>query len=355
MPNPQPKDYAIVVGIDDYPLYGTNGRNLSGAVRDATRFHTWLLDSEVGGGLEPEHCCLVTSHGDPMALTQMAIDLKFKELWTKARNAGGGRRFYFFFAGHGQSVISPDALEYEQSLCLPQWSPDMPNAALNADSYPKAVRKCMPFEEIAMFLDCCRVPAIQVVALPSTVGCAAFHPGFDQVNKMVYYAAEPTSRAFEGEIGDAVEMEEPEVHGFFSTALLEALKMGSDRDGGGIGAEALWNYLKLRVPQIADDTGRRQSPRRDPLLFSDEVVFGAARSKSDIGESNYEIRFSGDRVGPVRLIDSGAGVLRDGPPASGPWQVHLNPGETYMLIDDNNDQQRAFVFLPGMEGKHDTF
>jgi len=355
MPNPQPKDYAIVVGIDDYPLYGTNGRNLSGAVRDATRFHTWLLDSEVGGGLQPEHCHLITSHGDPMALTQAAIDLKFRDLWTKARNAEGGRRFYFYFAGHGQLILSQNTLDIEQSLCLPQWSPDMPNAALNADSYPKVVRKCMPFEEIVMFLDCCRAPAIQVVALPSTVGCIAFNTDYDQVNTMVYYAAEPMRLAFEGDIGDAAEEEEIEVQGFFSTALIEALEMGSDRDGGGIGAEALWNYLKLRVPQIADVSGRRQSPRRGSFQFSDNVVFGSASPQAENGESNFEIRFSDERTGPIRLVDSGAGVLRDGPPASGPWQVHLNPGETYMLIDDNNDQQRAFVFLPGMEGKHDTF
>ena len=35
MPYLETKDYALVVGIDDYPRFGENGRNLSGAIRDA--------------------------------------------------------------------------------------------------------------------------------------------------------------------------------------------------------------------------------------------------------------------------------------------------------------------------------
>lgn len=361
MPHAQPKDYAIVVGIDDYPRYGAKGRNLKGAVRDAKRMHDWLLDTDTGGGLDPHHCKLITSHGDPMAMTQMTVDLTLDELWKKARDTEGGRRLYFFFSGHGQSVVGPDAVTYDQSLCLPQWSQTMPHAALNANSYPNVVQTCMPFEEIVMFLDCCRVPSVKVRAIPSTLGCSSPLDGFDTVNKMLFFAAEPMRRAFEGEVGAEDDADDPgEVHGYFTTALLEALKMGSDRPGGGIGAETLWQYLELRVPQLADDKGRRQIPRRSPLLFSDDVVFGSASSAEDAPAAaatkppNFEIRFSTDRTGPVRLLDAEADALKSGPP-DGPWQVHLDPGQTYMLIDDGDDHQRAFVFLAAMEGKHDTF
>jgi len=357
----QPKDYALVVGIDDYPRFGANGRNLKGAVRDADRFRDWLLNQHTGGGLDPDHCRLITSHGNPMELTSMTVDLALDDLWRTARESGGGRRFYFFFSGHGQSVVSANTVTYDQSLCLPQWSHTMPHAALNADSYPNVVQTCMPFEEIVMFLDCCRVPAIKVRAIESSLGCAVPLDGFEMVNKMVYFAAEPMHRAFEGEIGDTPEDEEPEVHGFFTAALLEALEIGSDRPGGGIGAKSLWDYLSFRVPQLADDKGRRQVPHRAPLLFSDEVVFGRAQGRIETLDSaagaapNFEIRFSGERVGPIRLVGSDARPLKDGPPSSAPWSVHLELGETYMLIDEGNDQQHAFVYLPAMEGKHDTF
>jgi hypothetical protein len=377
MANDQPKDYAIVVGIDAYPRYGAKGKNLKGAVRDAENFHQWLLDTETGGGLAPENTRLITSAaGDPMALTQITVDLALDDLWQKARDAGGGRRFYFFFSGHGQSVVGADAVTYDQSLCLPQWSQTMPHAALNADSYPNVVQTCMPFREVVMFLDCCRVPAIKVRAINSTVGCTAPLDGFDTVDKMVFFAAEPMRRAFEGaldEAGDAgdaagdsdpvaEEAAEVEAHGYFSTALIEGLKMGSDRPGGGIDAEALWRYLDYRVPQLADAKGRRQFPRRMPQRFSEQVVFGTAGGVADsppIGggdaaPANFEIRFGSGRAGPIRLLDASAELVRQGDPASGPWQVHLR-NEMYMLIDDGNDQQRAFVFLPGMEGKHDTF
>ncbi|WP_146348146.1 caspase family protein [Phaeobacter marinintestinus] len=361
MTNPQPRDYAIVVGIDDYPRYGKNGRNLRGAVRDAKLFHAWLIDQETGGGLDPDHCRLITSQGDPMALTQMTVDLVLDELWTMARDAGGGRRFYFFFSGHGQSVVGADAVTYDQSLCLPQWSQTMPHAALNADSYPNVVQTCMPFQEIVMFLDCCRVPAIKVRAINSTVGCTTPLDGFDHVNKMVYFAAEPMRRAFEGQLDDAPEDAEPEVHGYFTTALLEGLQKGSGRAGGGVGAETLWDHLEYRVPQLADGKSRRQIPRRSPTLFSDDVVFGAAGgdtkpiSPAAGDQTNFEIRFSDARVGPVRLVDADANPLRDGDTSTGPWKVNLEPNAMYLLIDDGNDQQRAFVFLPAMEGKHDTF
>lgn len=361
MPSSQPKDYAIVVGIDDYPRYGEKGRNLKGAVRDAKRFYDWLVDQNTGGGLESKHCELITSHGNPLSLTQATVDLALDELWEKARNEGGGRRFYFYFSGHGQSIVGTDTVTYDQSLCLPQWSQTMPHAALNADSYPNVVQTCMPFKEIVMFLDCCRVPAIKVRANFCTLGCASPLDDSDVVDKMVFFAAEPMRRAFEGDIGGTTEEEEPEVHGYFTTALLEALAIGSSRAGGGIGAESLWEYLEFRVPQLADEKGRRQSPRRSPQRFSDDVVFGAAVGRKETPglatttEPNFEIRFSNERVGPIRLLDSDANLLRDGSPDSGPWDVHLEPGETYMLIDDDNDLQRAFVYLPAMEGKHDTF
>ncbi|MCG5511953.1 caspase family protein [Ectothiorhodospira shaposhnikovii] len=354
MSSREPGDYAIVVGIDAYPRYGANGRHLRGAVRDAKRFYQWLLNQDTGGGLDSDNCRLITSEQNPMALTQTTVDLALDDLWARARNAGGGRRFYFFFSGHGQSVVGSDATTYDQSFCLPQWSQTMPHAALNADSYPRVVQTCMPFREIVMFLDCCRVPAIKVRAMNSSVGCHAPLEGFEQVECMAYFAAEPMRRAFEGSV-QTEDDQATDVHGFFSTALMEALQKGSSRPGGGIGAEALWQYLEYRVPQLADENGRRQIPQRVPLRFSDTVVFGAAGQATAPEAENFEIRFSAARQGPVRLFDASATEMRAGNPSEASWRVRLEPGETYLLIDEGSGQRRVFVFLADMEGTHDTF
>ena len=358
MANPQPRDYALVVGIDDYPRYGSQGRNLKGAVRDAGRFYDWLTDSRTGGGLDPDNCRLLTSAGNPLGLTQASVDVALDDLWTRARASDdGGRRFYFFFSGHGQLVAGADAVTYAQSLCLPHWSRTMPHAAINADSYADVVKTCMPFEEVAMFVDCCRVPSVKVRAFDSSVGCSQPLDGFDLVNRMAFFAAEPMRRAFEGDFAAEDDDAEPEVHGFFTTALLEGLEAGSDRPGGGIGAEALWKHLDYRLPMLADARGRRQVPRRAPLLFSDDVVFGAAKVAAPEAPDapNFEIRFTGDRVGPVRLLDADATPVREGMPGSGPWTVRLVPNRTYMLVDDGDGTMRSFVFLPAMEGRHDNF
>ena len=359
MANLQRDDYAIVVGIDHYPQYGKSGRNLNGAVRDAKLFHEWLLNKDTGGGLSRDRCLLIPSTKNPRSVTLDRIDWTLRKLWDKACDAGGGRRFYFYFAGHGQSITAADTNAFEQAFCLPLWSHKMPNAALNVDSYSNVVQQCMPFTEIVLFLDCCRVPAVKVRANYTQLGCPTPLDNHDRIERMVYFAAEPMRRAFEGDLG--AEDDQPEVHGFFTAALLEALRKGSDRPGGGIGAESLWTYLDYRVPQIADVSGRRQLPRRQPLRFSDDVVFGAARPSSAsppgqaVADSNYEIRFSPVRRGPIRLVDGAGKELRVGDPLSGPWHVRLKPGQTYILIDEGDGQHRGFIFLAANEGRHDIF
>ncbi len=354
MAHNQPKDYALVVGIDDYPQYGTNGRNLKGAIRDAKLFADWLKDTATGGGLPVANCKLITSDGDPMAVNKDAIDDALDEIWASAKTGGGGRRLYLFFSGHGQLVDTPDFLSFEQTLCLPRWSYRRPNAAILTDSYCKAAQHCMPFEEIAVFLDCCRVSAIRVRADNTSLGCAQPHDGRDSVKKQIFFAAEPMRRAFEGEDGDLIadEGEEEIVHGHFTNALIAGLKKGSDRVGGGITAEELWEHLEYWVQKIAEDAGHNQKPRTDPPNPYDDMVFGQAVPEAN--GSNFEIHFHDWRAGPVQLLDANADVVQEGDPVNGSWQVTLRP-ELYVLIDTITHDEYSFHFRPEMEGAYVTF
>jgi len=350
------RDYALVVGIDDYPRYGTKGRDLKGAIRDAKLFAEWLMNKDAGGGLADDHCRVLTSDGDPMALNKDTIDDALDEIWTMASaQNGGGRRLYMFFSGHGQLVDSADFLSYEQALCLPRWSYTRPNSAIVTDSYSKLATKCMPFEEIAVFLDCCRVSTIRVRADKTSLGCSLFQDGHETIKKQVFFAAEPMRRAFESEDGQAPNEDEDEeeiVHGHFTSALIDGLRRGSERDGGGISAKELWSHLDYWVQKIAEDAGHNQKPRIDPPTPYEDMIFGKATPASD--ESNFEIRFHDWRVGPVQLLNSDANVIKEGDTADGPWTVELQQ-ELYLLMDVTTQDKYSLHFRPEMEGSYVTF
>lgn len=357
----QLRDYALVVGIDNYPKFGTNGRDLKGAIRDARLFSKWLLDNDKGGGVPADHCKVITSDGNPMALNKDTIDDAMDEIWNSARNNGGGRRLYMFFSGHGQLVDSADFLSFEQTLCLPRWSYTRPNAAILTDSYRKAVQNCMPFEEIAVFLDCCRVSTMRVRADNTSLGCLQPRQGFDDVKKQVFFAAEPMKRAFEGNGNEARDNDgEGEiVHGHFTSALIQGLKKGHARPGGGISAKELWEHLRYWVPRVAEDAGQEQKPRTDPPNPYDDMIFGCAVPEEDeqtpvAADANFEIRFSDWRAGPVQLLDASADVVREGDPQAGSWPVTLRR-ELYLLVDTATQDTYSLHFRPQMEGSHVTF
>jgi hypothetical protein len=111
-------DYAIVVGVSDYPGLGDDAA-LPGAAQDAVRFHAWLCDP-VGGGLSRE-----TAKPPIIATSRVAnpldaepayhqIQRAFRELslqWARNNAAGRGeplgRRLWVYFAGHGANLARP--------------------------------------------------------------------------------------------------------------------------------------------------------------------------------------------------------------------------------------------------------
>jgi len=352
MGSDQPKDYALVVGIDNYPNFGSNGRDLQGAINDAKAFADWLTNKNTGGGLEAENCKLVTSAGNPMNLNKDTIDDALDEIWKSAKADGGGRRLYMFFSGHGQLVDTPNMLAFEQTLCLPRWSFTRPNAAILTKSYQQAAQKCMPFEETAVFLDCCRVSSTRVRADSTSLGCKNAHGSAANRRRQIFYASEPMKKAFEdvleGEEGDEGEI----VHGYFTAALIEGLKRGSERVGGGISAHDLWQHLEYWVPKSAAKDGHTQRPMVEPDNPYADMVFGTASPSGET--SNFEIRFSDWRSGMVKLLDADTEVVHEADAGAGSWQLDLSP-QLYMLMDDDRGDNYSFHFRDEMRGSHVTF
>jgi uncharacterized caspase-like protein len=222
------QDFALVVGINHYPEY----ESLRGAIDDAKEIQAWLLD-EKGGGLLPDHCHLILSQPHPLIPYQQQIDEKLVNIYRKSREMGG-RRFYFYFSGHGLGTELDD-----NALCLAAWSELFRNNALSSRDYLHLIVNTGIFEEVIFLLDCCRNRLIGHQGLTPTLGWPRPDEGAGLAKKFVAYATQFQDSAYEEE------------RGHFHTALISALKGAAANEGGHITAGMLKNYLEVETSRIA--------------------------------------------------------------------------------------------------------
>lgn len=315
-----PNDYALVIGINDYPAWDGGDGYLNAPNDDALAFHKWLIDP-VGGGLPSENVRLLQSTANPLAPLQQAIDDAFKEIGDRSEGARG--RFYFYFSGHGYAAAGG---WMQQSLCLPDWSSDAPNAALNVDSYVKASVGCLGFKESVFFLDCCRVREIAPVGNRCRLECG--DPQTTARHFAIVYACDHYEKSYEGKVGQDGADEEPDedkelgpaiegnpdnpVRSYFTLALLNILTKETITVG------SLVERLEVDVPalkpgQIARNvttTGkillgppnRKPPPAGDPA--SPEVGGVEREHAEDIYSLTVEVRSAFRPVSPGEEMPS---------------------------------------------------
>jgi hypothetical protein len=258
--NPVKEDYAIVIGIDDYPQL----LPLNSSHNDAAAFAEWLLEPlPGGGGLKPKNLRLIVSPDedpdnpiDPMEAepVQKQIDKALRDFGVE-KNRPIGRRLYFYFAGHG---FGP---KFDEVGML------MANAAMKRITSNIGLRKYNSFfhdnhlfDEVVFILDCCRDPGF------ATVETAA--PGFNldppengappSVLDYVVLAASYGEKAF-------APLDKPvgERRGLLTKALLEALR-GQTRAVDGLGrvtSASITDYVRTRVEELATEASLRQKPQ----------------------------------------------------------------------------------------------
>jgi hypothetical protein len=340
----QPRDFALVIGLDDYPNFGAGGRPLKGAINDARGFAEWVKDSTTGGGVPTGNCELVLSTADPPEPTQMAVDMALSRIWARARETEV-RRFYLYFSGHGQAKGPLDV-----ALCLANWSQMFRHAALSSQQYQEFLMKCTPFAEVVMFLDCCRVRSVDATGKASELGCPVALDEAGAKRTLIAYAAEFQNAAFEAEMAatGVVDEEGPIVRGHFTEALLAGLWGGAARPGGGVTEERLTEYLEVEVPRIASEHGHVQIPYVDSsFLKTDQPVFGTA-----LPNTNVRIAFSTSRRGRIRLEGPELEVVREDDVATGPWELTLEKGR-HRLEELNTGDVLDIPFRPA-EGVTDV-
>ncbi len=264
----QDKDYALVVGINDYP----NFQNLNGAVLNAQKFHQWLIDPQ-GGGLPSRNASLVLSTLNPLHPVYDDIEDALIQIKERVRNEPN-RRFYFYFSGHGMGVSHDSA-----ALCLAKWSKyNYRNYALRSREYLELLVKWGFFSEVIFFLDCCRIRLVEAHGIGPSINGVNVSDDPAGTRTYIAYATEYLNSAYESSVAEDRPLDEDTLssQGFFTRALLDGLRGGAASEEGPITAASLKTYLELNTIRLAQQEGRHQNAQIiNGLLSNPEPFFGS--------------------------------------------------------------------------------
>jgi caspase domain-containing protein len=326
-------DWAIVVGVRRYPAIS----DLDGPENDAKNFYAWLIDP-AGGKLKPEHVRLILSSDFPDPQddasanpTHAEVEKAFEWLDDEAVKNGAqdngrtvGRRLYLYFSGHGYAPSKEEA-----ALLMANARPDRYGNHIAARVWAEWLYEAGYFEEIALFMDCCRNSDSSVGMRQVHIGKVTNNKGLQERQRFYAYATQ-----WDREAREHLDPADNKVHGVFTTLLLSGLSgKAVENKTGLITAASLKSYLYQNLesfltpeeraendigksPHIADLTNPAQ-----PMVFAQiplpEIpkVRVTVHVPADAVGKRAEI-FGGDDSTPVEAIDQ----------VSPTWEVPLPKG-----------------------------
>jgi caspase domain-containing protein len=231
-------DWAIVVGVRRYPGIS----DLDGSEHDAEDFRNWLVDP-AGGAVPPTQVKLILSSQftDPSTPTNTEVERAFEWLDDEAeknRNNGDerkvGRRLYLYFSGHGYAPSRDDA-----ALLMANATPRRSGNHIAGRLWAEWFYEAGYFEEIALFMDCCRDSYTTVGMRPAHLNRVLNTNGINDRKRFYAYGTEWDRKAWE-----RLNLTDNKVHGIFTTALLSGLRgQAADKTTGQITAASLKSYL----------------------------------------------------------------------------------------------------------------
>lgn len=293
-------DRAIVVGVSRYPILG----DLAGPENDANDFFAWLC-APAGGAVPAENVELILSPEPPPGTsplkaepTTTALEAAFDALYDLGdqNNGRAGRRLYLYMAGHGFAPTLEDAALL------------MANAArgrvhhLAGRPYANWFRRSAFFDEVVLFMDCCRENYPRSPVRP----CHLDTINGPRLARHFYGLATEWSRAAR-EVPDGNGV----VHGQFTTALLAGLRGGASEAGGVITGASLerfvFNYL-----QDTQGDGERQEPKFD-YDHMEDIVFARGDPPPEFTlrirvADDVEVEVVDGKLQPVAASSAGPGV-----------------------------------------------
>lgn len=240
-------NYAIVIGINHYQK-----RPLKGAVNDAKDFAKWLEESKQ---VKSEQLKLLVSDEQNEVASFHHVDLAFVEILNDAnKHVEEKNRLYFYFSGHGVGVSYSNT-----GLCLRWWQNALPSYNISTSAYQDYLINKAVFDEIIVFLDCCRDYDFLIEPRPPTMDVTFV--GSRMTGMLICYST--VYGKVSHEIQKEIEEDPDNKRGAFTSFLLEALRGDADNDGDGfISADDLLTHIErnfksyaLRYNKIQDADG----------------------------------------------------------------------------------------------------
>jgi len=331
---PQPDDYAIVVGINDYDPRTNPLRQLQGCVNDAQFFVQWLLDP-LGGGLDPsppkqsfKPDWRIKTFFSPAPTPQpdLGILLDFKptrdsiedamiELVRCLRNTGRpvGRRLYLWFSGHG---VTPQREANECAALMANAHEEAPGRNIPGVRFADFCRTAGMFNEVVLFMDCCR--GYSGLNDTSLSFITDIRNGTPTQNECYGFATATSSTAREMMLPDP-DGQNPghrSIQGVFAHSVIDGLYRAADRSqGDAITPASLERFVKARMRELQGEAQLPDFPRKQAA-----ISFGPARNKTEVR---------------VTLIE----------PAKG-FQVRDNEDQAFAVAQTQNADGTVSVWLP---------
>lgn len=245
MSNGAAKDFAIVIGINQY----TSLPPLRSAVGDAIEFTKWLREE---AGLDGEGQIIpvfgdtfMTPWGQAKPDTS-TIDTALDQLGIR-KKPEIGNRLYFYFSGHGFTNDASDV-----GMIMANAAHDYLSRSVSMMGCKNLFRKIGYFKEVVFILDCCReqspysdVPSKPAVSIPALVNKFNLNGIVPEVKDLYVLATGYGGLAFAPKDGD-------ERRGLLTKALLEGLRTDvAANEDGTVTAASLREYIEDRIKVLA--------------------------------------------------------------------------------------------------------
>lgn len=332
-----PECWALVVGLG---RYSPHLDDLDGPERDAQEFYAWVTDP-AGGRVPAGQANLIISTADtvrtrePSQAVLMRACRAYDALARAHEKDHGalrlGRRLYLYFSGHG---YSPD--ERESVLLAADAKREEPGLHVPGRAWAEHFRRIGAFDEVVLFMDCCRDNYPRVAPQPIQVPSQPDGRGQDRPY-FFGFATKWNRRARELPIGG-------QVRGVFTYALLKGLRGAAADAVGRVTTRSLCDWLDANLAAIfpadvRDQFGDEFDPDFDPKTGDDLLLATAERPAFEI-----DIHVDPARQGKrLRLQRHVSGInyddvdVVDAAPAL--WTPKPQVADMYLVIDEDGHEE----------------
>lgn len=314
-------EYAVVVGIDHYLQ-----KPLAGAVKDAQHFADWLVQKKLISDPTKNLRLLVSDDANDIA-SGMEIDRAIEEIISDARTHQEKNRLYFYFSGHGMGITFDNT-----ALCLRSW-PAWFHHCLSGADYKSWFINNGAFDEILIFLDCCREN--DVTCKPKSPSPEWQYKTGDRVPDILI-----CNSTLYGKLSYEIATDSNQKRGAFTSFLIDSLNGDAAQPNSeAITALDLKNHVNTHFESYAQRNNKDQ--KGDVYTVGqggDNIVICRVKELSE--KYNYEFTFN--RTSKIVLIYPDLREVEKDVTTGSTWKVMLDRG--LHLIKDVQTGEMKTIF-----------